>query len=297
MFSQKKMEKKKFPPALEQRLNLRVQRRSRSEEPTSTDIIQSDKMAVKIKPVLKKHLKDRDEKRTKRSKFLFAGIFLCTAILFVRHPKTASFAAEFLSPAERILSEMDRWGNFTVTSSIRSAINDVFNVSANRVEPELPFYIDIISGSNTTMRRPVVFLPGYITSGLEIWSNLPCAKARFRERIWGTANMVKLFITDSHCWVQHMLMTPIYGQEIDGVKSVHFADPVGIKIKPTSGLASADFVLGDYWVWNPIIEALGYAGYDENLMWMMSYDWRVPARDLEFRDKFFTRMMLEIESM
>ncbi len=197
--------------------------------------------------------------RKVKPKALVAIIVLVTAAVFVRHPKSAPIIVDFLSPAEKFLTELDRWGNFTVTSTIRSVIQDVFNASSSRVEPELPFYIDIIAGAaNSTVRRPVLFVPGYITSGMEIWANLPCAKARFRERIWGTANMVKLFITDPKCWVHHMLLSPIYGQEINGSQSVHFMDPVGVKIKPTSGLAAADFVIGDYWVWNPIIEALGY---------------------------------------
>ena len=228
---------------------------------------------------------------------LITVIVLGIAAFLFRYPRGAHMV-DLLSPAERFLSEMDRWGNFTVTATLRSVINDVFNASTSRVEQELPFYIDIIAGAaNSTTRRPVFFLPGYITSWLEIWANLPCAKARFRERIWGTANMVKLFITDPKCWVNHMLLHPKYGQEIDGSQSIHFADPVGVKIKPTSGLGSADFVIGDYWVWNPVIEALGYAGYDESMMWMMSYDWRLPVRDLEYKDRFFTRMALEIEKL
>lgn len=236
--------------------------------------------------------------RIYRPKTLITLLVLIAAIVFVRHPKSGPIVVDFLSPAERMLSELDRWGNFTLTSAIRGAISDIFNASSTRVERELPFYIDIISDSvNSTIRRPVFFIPGYITSGLEIWANLPCAKAKFRERIWGTANMVKLFITDPKCWISHMLLEPILGTDKNGTRSLHFTDPVGVRIKPAGGLAAADFVIGDYWVWNPIIEALGYAGYDESYMWMMSYDWRLPIRDLEFKDRFFTRMALEIEKL
>ena len=234
-------------------------------------------------------------KTSKMSRLLKFSIFLCVAIVFIRHPRTVSIATDLLSPADRLLTELDKWGNFTMTTRIRSAISDMFD--NGRSELDIPFYMDIITNSTITMRRPVLCIPGYITSGLEVWANLPCAKTRFRDRIWGTANMVKLFITDPGCWVQHMLLIPEYGQSIDGIHSVHWKDPEGIKVKPASGLAAADFLLGDYWVWNPIFEALASAGYDENLMSMMSYDWRLPARDLEVRDKFFTRMKLEIEKL
>jgi phospholipid:diacylglycerol acyltransferase len=243
-------------------------------------------------PSSKKHQPQR------HSRGLITFIVLIAAAVLVKHPRSSPMVMELLSPAERLLSELDRWGNFTVTATIRNAINDVFNASSTSVERELPFYIDIIAtAANSTVKRPVFFLPGYITSGLEVWANLPCANVKFRDRIWGTAQMVKLFITNPKCWVDHMLLHPIYGAEIDGIKSVHFSDPVGVRIKPASGLASADFVIGDYWVWNPIIEALGYAGYDESRMWMMSYDWRLPLRDLEHKDRFFSRMVLEIEKL
>ena len=273
-------------------LRLRIGNRGRSTEKRSGDSPLETNCTPKSKRSPEKKVK-KPVPRTRTSRLLSFSILLLCAIIIMKHPRTASMASDLLTPAERFLSEIDRWGNFTMTSTIRGAINDVLNASGVRSDPEVPFYSDFIgASSNLSVRHPVLFIPGYITSGLEIWANLPCAKAKFRERIWGTASMVKLFITDPSCWVQHMLLVPVYGND-----SVHWADPVGVKIKATSGLASADFLLGDYWVWNPIIEALGRVGYDESRMHMMSYDWRVPIRDLEVRDRFMTRLKLEIESM
>jgi phospholipid:diacylglycerol acyltransferase len=214
-------------------------------------------------------------------------------------------ATELLDPAERFVYDLDSWANTTLTSKLKNAILEVINSTRARLEGELPFYQDILlEDANTTALappHPVVFIPGYITGGLEIWAALPCVNSRFRERIWGTASMIKLFITDPHCWVQHMVLQARYehldpaGEPLPG--SVHFQNPSGIKIMPTSGLAAADFLLGDYWVWNPIIEALGYAGFDETSMSMMAYDWRLSLRDLETRDKFMTHTKLEIEKM
>jgi phospholipid:diacylglycerol acyltransferase len=94
-----------------------------------------------------------------------------------------------------------------------------------------------------------------------------------------------------------MRLVPHYGEETEGARTVHFSEPEGIRVRAASGLAAADFVLGDYWVWNPIFEALAQAGYDESMMVMMSYDWRLPLRDLEHRDRYFSRMSLEIEKL
>ena len=238
--------------------------------------------------------------RTRRAPILLIGfIVLAMAMIFGRHPSRGPLLAELVSPAERFLDEIDRWGNFTATATIRTAIQDLFPTTLTAVADETPFYADILElfAEGVGVRRPLFFIPGYVTSGLELWQSLPCAKAKFRERIWGTTSMIKLFLTHTKCWVSHMLLLPTYGEESGGSRPVHFSDPEGIRIKPASGLAAADFLIGDYWVWNPIIETLGKAGYDESLMWMMSYDWRLALRDLEHKERYFSRMVLEIEKL
>jgi len=232
------------------------------------------------------------QKGKKRRIMIWATLFVIAAIAFTQHPKASSIASDLLTPGDQFLSDLERWRNFTISSHLRSVISDMFNTETS-LDSDLPFYSDVISESSSAIKRPVVFIPGYVTSGLEIWSSLPCAKVKFRERIWGTASMIKLFITDSKCWIQHMLLKPIRSTN----KTVHFTDPDGIRIKSATGLNAADYVLGDYWVWNPIIEALGQAGYDETIMSMMSYDWRLSLRDLEVKTKYLSRLMLEIEKL
>ena len=223
---------------------------------------------------------------------------LISAFLVVNHPRRSPILYDIISPAERLLAELDRWGNLTMTASFRSAIRDLLPVSSEVEDADTSPYRDILDDSrNVGFKRPVLCLPGYITSGLEMWDSLPCAQARFRDRIWGTTSMIKLFLTDSKCWMDHMRLVPTIRRDRGGNEALHFVDPVGVRIKPVSGLGAADFVIGDYWVWNPIIEALGRAGFDESRLWMMSYDWRLPLRDLQVKDRLFTRMALEIEKL
>ena len=33
--------------------------------------------------------------------------------------------------------------------------------------------------------HPVVFVPGIVTGGLELWEGHPCAEELFRKRLWG----------------------------------------------------------------------------------------------------------------
>jgi hypothetical protein len=34
-------------------------------------------------------------------------------------------------------------------------------------------------------KHPVVFVPGIVTGGLELWEGKPCADGLFRKRLWG----------------------------------------------------------------------------------------------------------------
>ena len=34
-------------------------------------------------------------------------------------------------------------------------------------------------------KHPVVFVPGIVTGGLELWEGKPCAHDLFRKRLWG----------------------------------------------------------------------------------------------------------------
>jgi phospholipid:diacylglycerol acyltransferase len=44
-----------------------------------------------------------------------------------------------------------------------------------------------------------------------------------------------------------------------------------------------------------VIENLAEVGYDESMMYMASYDWRLPFKFLEERDHYFTRLKTNIE--
>jgi len=50
-------------------------------------------------------------------------------------------------------------------------------------------------------------------------------------------------------------------------------------------------------LWGKIIRELGLLGYDENSMYMASYDWRLSLTDLEKRDFYFTKLKSQIELM
>ncbi|KAH3759737.1 hypothetical protein Pelo_8454 [Pelomyxa schiedti] len=49
-------------------------------------------------------------------------------------------------------------------------------------------------------RYPVLFVPGAISTGLELWQGKDCAKRYFRQRI--------------KCWIEHLMLDPVTGTGI-----------------------------------------------------------------------------------
>lgn len=53
-----------------------------------------------------------------------------------------------------------------------------------------------------TQKHPIVMIPGFTSTGLEIWDGRPCGKKYFRQRMWGTYRMLSQFMIHQvrkHC--------------------------------------------------------------------------------------------------
>ncbi len=137
---------------------------------------------------------------------------------------------------------------------------------------------------NAYAKYPVIMIPGFVTSGLELWEGTTCAKKHFRQRLWGSVSMAKTFLADRHCWREHLALQPTTGM-----------DPPRIRVRSAQGFEAADNFIATYWVWSKIIENLADVGYDGSSMTMMSYDWRLGYEYLEKRDGYFTKLKLAIE--
>ncbi len=169
----------------------------------------------------------------------------------------------------------DAWGPVPIANATNSL--EAFLTDSQR--PGLQFARD-----GYEPHFPVVFVPGIISTALEVWQGEACARRNFRERIWGSTLMIKSIVFDSRCWLRHMQLNKTTG-----------LDPDGIKLRPSAGLEAADFLVGGYWVWAKIIENAADIGYDPNSMFMAPYDWRLAFRDLERRDAYYSRLKSLIE--
>ncbi|KAM7254397.1 hypothetical protein ACFE04_003777 [Oxalis oulophora] len=133
-------------------------------------------------------------------------------------------------------------------------------------------------------KHPVVFVPGIVTGGLELWEGHPCAHGLFRKRLWG-GTFGEVYKRPL-CWVEHMSMDNETG-----------LDPEGIRVRPVSGLVAADYFAPGYFVWAVLIANLARIGYEEKNMYMASYDWRLSFQNTEVRDQTLSRIKSNIELM
>ncbi|CAN1168777.1 Phospholipid:diacylglycerol acyltransferase 1 [Linum perenne] len=133
-------------------------------------------------------------------------------------------------------------------------------------------------------KHPVVFVPGIVTAGLELWEGHHCADGLFRKRLWG-GTFGEVYKRPL-CWVEHMSLDNETG-----------LDPSGIRVRPVSGLVAADYFAPGYFVWAVLIANLARIGYEENSMYMASYDWRLSFQNTEVRDRTLSRIKSNIELM
>ena len=100
---------------------------------------------------------------------------------------------------------------------------------------------------------PVILIPGIITTALEVWEGEACARPHFRQRLWGSTLMLRSILLDTRCWMRHMMLDPHTGM-----------DPPGIKLRSSTGMEAADYLVSGFWVWAKVIENLADIGYDSN---------------------------------
>ncbi|KAL3720825.1 hypothetical protein ACJRO7_005606 [Eucalyptus globulus] len=135
-----------------------------------------------------------------------------------------------------------------------------------------------------TAKHPVVFVPGIVTGGLELWEGHECAEGLFRKRLWG--GTFGEAYKRPLCWVEHMSLDNETG-----------LDPPGIRLRPVTGLVAADYFMPGYFVWAVLIANLARIGYEEKTMYMAAYDWRLSFQNTEVRDQTLSRMKSHIEMM
>ena len=92
-----------------------------------------------------------------------------------------------------------------------------------------------LAQEGATANFPVVIIPGFVTSGLEVWTSRECAKKYFRQRIWTGLDSARALFTDKNCWREHVALDPYTGK-----------DPEGIRLRAAQGFEAADYFMGKF---------------------------------------------------
>eukprot|EP01135_Chromosphaera_perkinsii_P001926 Nk52_evm75s212 gene=Nk52_evmTU75s212 len=153
---------------------------------------------------------------------------------------------------------------------------------------------EVLRKRGATPVNPIILIPGFVSTGLELWEGKECADGRFREKMWGGISMIKSLISSPSCWLEHMFLnssSTSFGSS-DNPRGV---DPDGIKLRAEGGY-NAPPVPG-YWVWDILIQELGKVGYDPLNMQMMPYDWRLSFGQMQQRDGYMYRLKRKVEEM
>lgn len=143
-----------------------------------------------------------------------------------------------------------------------------------------------LAEQGASRKFPIIMIPGFTTSGLEVWGSEECGRKYFRTRFWGTMDQAKALIGDQDCWRRHMTLDPYTG-----------SDPSpNIRLRPTEGMVAGDYFMAPYWVWGKLIENFNDVGYDPSSMSMLAFDWRLAFPLVEERDGYFTKVKYAVES-
>ena len=197
--------------------------------------------------------------------------------------------AGLLQSMKTILSERKRIIFFflTVTAAIiwRTLDNEHLPAALRIEEPNRP---GLKMDPPGRAKHPIVMVPGFLTTGLEVWKALECTPnmtGSFRIRVT-SPQMLMTMVSHPLCWMEHLMMCPDTGGDL----TTH-------KLRAATGIEAGDYVVPGFWVWAKIVRNFADIGYDTNDLYFASYDWRLSAVMLEKRDSYFTKLMSQIEVM
>ena len=140
-------------------------------------------------------------------------------------PNGEALSLSPLAFVDKLSSQWREFADANLTSSFETFYNLIVNEDkgTDSIRPGLA-----AAAMGVRKKYPIVIIPGATTTGLEIWKGKACAKAYFKQRLWGSMSMFSsLASMDSSCWLEHMKLNLTTG-----------LDPEGIKVRPAEGLSN-----------------------------------------------------------
>ncbi|GFY80475.1 phospholipid:diacylglycerol acyltransferase [Actinidia rufa] len=157
-----------------------------------------------------------------------------------------------------------------------------------------------------TANHPVVFVPGIVTGGLELWEGHQCAEGLFRKRLWGgTFGKVykRLSLAALSCGKSTIVPRGCLGSSfgMGSIKSVIWGPQGDVQEESRGGgMFGVVYKRPLCWVEHMSLDnetGLDPSGYEEKNMYMAAYDWRISFQNTEVRDQTLSRIKSNIELM
>jgi len=94
----------------------------------------------------------------------------------------------------------------------------------------------LLRAAGARPRHGVVFVPGIVSTQLEIWEGQPCMR-EFREVLWGGTTMAAKIVSATECWLAHISLNASSACDEAGEACAGGrADPDGIRVRATQGI-------------------------------------------------------------
>ncbi|KAK9802858.1 hypothetical protein WJX73_009777 [Symbiochloris irregularis] len=196
----------------------------------------------------------------------------------------AAAAFTFRDQVPAVQKQASEWG---IPINLPDWFKPSTQFGARRGDSNKPVRVGVLmKNEGLKPKYPVVIVPGFVTSGLQLWQGHNCSASFYRRRIWGSLEMGRTALRDLDCWLTHMRLDPKTGE-----------DPEGIKLRALEGLEAIEWFMPGYAVWAKMTEGLSDIGYDPNMLETETFDWRLAVPKMQQRDKWFTRLKLRIENL
>lgn len=109
---------------------------------------------------------------------------------------------------------------------VKNRLNESISMAYLTQEERRPGYQLAQEGAKA--HYPIVIVPGFVTSGLEVWGGNECARKHFRQRLWAALFGARTFLMERDCWAEHMRLDLMSG-----------SDPENIRLRASEGFDAA----------------------------------------------------------
>jgi len=112
-----------------------------------------------------------------------------------------------LSPLAQLARETELFGGgLSAWEAMRDGVSEALRTGPLGAGSGLSSPGAAAAAAGLGPHHPVIIIPGFVTSSLELWSGPNCASKYFRSRFWGGLSMTTRLLGDKRCWLETMAL-------------------------------------------------------------------------------------------